>query len=189
MLTSWAHSLQTGTAPIDPLPPSRPSASQIQATTAASLLSTDALPRFSTCIDALDDLLAHFVPSSAPPPLFTQNGEPSGTQDPKGKRRAGNITPGMSVEIAGPPGIGKSCVALAMAVDARFMACRKRRRRSSQGGEVRGEGGEALIIGEYLGVPSIPMGRRSRLTRRHRGRNATRSNIQPRRERDTRIKR
>lgn len=95
----------------------------MQSATAASLLSTSALPRFSLCIEALDDLLGIFGPTSS-------NGASS--QNCKGKERAGGITTGQTVELAGPPGIGKTTIALGMVMEARLQVCDTARRREER---------------------------------------------------------
>lgn len=106
-------------------------------TTATELLQSQNRTRFSTFSTALDNLIWHFAPSAAEeiaPPLNL-----------KGKARAlipgaGAITPGMVLEISGPPGGGKTSVALAVALSARM----------GDGGE-EGEGKEkpqVLFIGE-----------------------------------------
>lgn len=38
--------------------------------------------------------------------------------DPKGKRKSG-LSPGMVLEISGPPGSGKTCACVALAISAR----------------------------------------------------------------------
>lgn len=73
------------------------------------------------------------------------------------------ITTGMNVEVAGPPGIGKTGIALGMMLEARLRVYQMRkRRRSSQssivngngngnegaeGDDTRDRGGEVLLIG------------------------------------------
>lgn len=63
----------------------------------------------------------------------------NGIEDPKRLRhemKNGAIVPGMSVEISGPPGAGKTVLATALAINARMSA----------EGE---DGAEVLVIGKF----------------------------------------
>ncbi|ADV19572.1 DNA repair protein Rad51, putative [Cryptococcus gattii WM276] len=84
--------------------------SQIQSSTAADLLSTSALPHFSTFSSSLDALISQFNSSTDVLPLSKRGEE---------FNQNGSIVPGMSIEISGPPGGGKSSIALAIAMSAR----------------------------------------------------------------------
>ncbi|OWZ62299.1 hypothetical protein AYX14_04120 [Cryptococcus neoformans] len=81
----------------------------VQSTTAADLLSTSDLPHFSTFSSSLDALISHLSSSTDALP---KQGEESDQR--------GSIVPGMSIEITGPPGGGKSSIALAVAMSARL---------------------------------------------------------------------
>ncbi|EAL23236.1 hypothetical protein CNBA3520 [Cryptococcus deneoformans B-3501A] len=83
--------------------------SHVQSTTAADLLSTSDLPHFSTFSSSLDALIGHLCSSTDALPT---RGEES--------NQRGSIVPGMSIEISGPPGGGKSSLALAIAMSARL---------------------------------------------------------------------
>lgn len=98
--------------PLTAAGPSRPT--QQQSSRASDLLSSAAETRFSTLSISLDTLIGHF--SSIPPPHSTQ-------RNMKGRDRSlvcAPITPGMVVELSGPPGGGKTCIALAIALSARL---------------------------------------------------------------------
>ncbi|BEJ16331.1 hypothetical protein CspHIS471_0509360 [Cutaneotrichosporon sp. HIS471] len=88
-------------------PASRPS-SPTRPQTAADLLHAAPGPRFSTLSGALDGLLAHYSPLHLEPHPHNLKG--------KGRAPVGAVVPGMVIEISGPPGSGKSAVALSMAL-------------------------------------------------------------------------
>ncbi|CAD6581699.1 MAG: hypothetical protein TREMPRED_003069 [Tremellales sp. Tagirdzhanova-0007] len=93
-------------------PPS--SDSHVHSSTAAELLSTAALPHFSTLCTSLDRLISHF--GSDP-----KNIEASYTRGKgKGRLLEGGITPGMAIELCGPPGGGKSAISIGIALSARL---------------------------------------------------------------------
>ncbi|KAK4689989.1 DNA polymerase kappa, partial [Tremellales sp. Uapishka_1] len=107
-----------------PILQSRPG---IHSATATSLLSSTALPRFSTFSSSIDSLISRVAPL-----------------DPKGKgKEKGYITPGMSIEIAGPPGIGKTAMCVGIVMSARL-----RRREMDTPDQV----GEPIVedVGEVL---------------------------------------
>nr|XP_019046461.1 hypothetical protein I302_05210 [Kwoniella bestiolae CBS 10118]OCF25391.1 hypothetical protein I302_05210 [Kwoniella bestiolae CBS 10118] len=111
----------------------------IQASTAADLLSSAHLPHFSTSSTSIDHLIAHFH-------------DPDRRRHPKRSSRKGKekedsaaITPGMAIEISGPPGIGKTAVALGIVLNARMTSI----------GETEvedGEAGEVLVIDTEGGI-------------------------------------
>lgn len=129
MLNSVAEA-QAGTL-IQGGQPATTQTSPIKSSTAAELLSSASKHRFSTLSPSLDRLIAQFSPSMA---YNTHNG----VEDPKRlwqETKYGAIVPGMSVEISGPPGSGKTVLSTALAINARMS----------------GEGDsdvEVLIIGE-----------------------------------------
>ncbi|GMK55255.1 hypothetical protein CspeluHIS016_0203110 [Cutaneotrichosporon spelunceum] len=91
--------------------PSRPSSrppSPSRAQTAADLLHAVPGPRFSTLSGAIDGLLAHYSPLHVAPQPLNLKG--------KGRALGGAVVPGMVLEISGPPGSGKSAVALSTAL-------------------------------------------------------------------------
>ncbi|XAO22570.1 hypothetical protein I312_101343 [Cryptococcus bacillisporus CA1280] len=90
---------------------SQHSQAQIQSSTAADLLSTSDLPHFSTFSSSLDALISQFNSSTDVLPLSKRGEE---------FNQNGSIVPGMSMEISGPPGGGKSSIALAIAMSARL---------------------------------------------------------------------
>lgn len=106
----------------------------IQSSTAADLLDPTSLPRFSTLSETLDSLIEQRTYSGGERTDQDRESIPPGS---------GAIVPGMAVEIAGPPGIGKTSLAVGLALNAR-MGRRGKRRSSLRGG---GETGEVLIIG------------------------------------------
>jgi hypothetical protein len=110
-------------------PASSPTKS-LQSQTAAQLL-TKPLPRFTTFSTSIDTLISHFTPIQSQQRYRTGNG--------KGKEKEGSIMPGMALEIAGPPGSGKTSIALAVMLSARM---------SSAPDD--GDGGEVLIIGQLV---------------------------------------
>lgn len=87
-------------------------ASPTKALTAAELLSTAALPRFSTFSPSLDRLIARH--STA-----TSQGH-MGYEWITNEQIRGSVMPGMSVEISGPPGSGKTVIGLSLALSARM---------------------------------------------------------------------
>ncbi|WWD03113.1 hypothetical protein V865_001160 [Kwoniella europaea PYCC6329] len=91
-----------------------PPQSQIQASTAADLLSSAYLPHFSTSSTSIDHLIAHFQDAARRrlPSKPSRKG--------KEKEDSAAITPGMAIEISGPPGIGKTAVALGIVLNARM---------------------------------------------------------------------
>lgn len=90
---------------------SQHSQAHIQSSTAAGLLSTSDLPHFSTFSSSLDALISQFNSSTDVLPLSKRGEE---------FNQNGSIVPGMSMEISGPPGGGKSSIALAIAMSARL---------------------------------------------------------------------
>ncbi|WWD17173.1 hypothetical protein CI109_101611 [Kwoniella shandongensis] len=88
--------------------------SQIQSSTAADLLSTASLPHFSTFSTSLDTLISRFSDADRD----TRDGISS--RKGKEKEDTGAIFPGMTVEISGPPGGGKTAVALGILLNARM---------------------------------------------------------------------
>lgn len=106
--------------------------SPIKASTAAELLSSSASNRFSTYSPSLDRLIAQYSPSMA-------HDTTHGVTDPKRlwqASRDGAIVPGMSVEISGPPGVGKSVLVTALAINARLAQDDK-------------NSAEVLVVGEH----------------------------------------
>jgi RAD51-like protein 2 len=98
--------------------PTKPPSSPVKSSTAAELLSTSSRHRFSTLSPSLDRLIAQFTPSLA---YNTHNG----VEDPQRlwqETKNGAIVPGMSVEISGPPGAGKTVISIALAINARMSA-------------------------------------------------------------------
>lgn len=104
--------------------------------TASALLHASARTRFSTLSTSIDDLIAHFatVPRS----------EHATRYNLKGKERTldvnvGAITPGLVFDLSGPPGSGKTCVSIGVALSARL----------GDGAEDGGDAApEVLLIGE-----------------------------------------
>lgn len=90
---------------------------------ALDLLHVAASTSFSSLSKALDDLLAHYSP-------LQSRGEGAPNLKGKGRSLCGSVIPGMVLELSGPPGAGKTAVALSMALSGRL------------------DGAEALIIGE-----------------------------------------
>ncbi|WVQ72375.1 hypothetical protein IAR50_001927 [Cryptococcus sp. DSM 104548] len=110
---------------------SQASQAQIHSATAADLLSTASRPHFSTLSASLDSLLGKFGgPSEHSKAQYSRKG--------KEKEHAGSIVPGMVVEISGPPGGGKTAIALALALSGRVSG-----RKEMDVNEV---AGEVLII-------------------------------------------
>ena len=117
-------------------PPS--SDSHVHSSTAAELLSTAALPHFSTLCTSLDRLISHF--GSDP-----KNIEASYTRGKgKGRLLEGGITPGMAIELCGPPGGGKSAISIGIALSARLGNQDLEQQQTAAGL------GEVLVIGEPL---------------------------------------
>jgi hypothetical protein len=75
----------------------------------------------------LDNLLGDFSPSSS---STAHLGHENGAS--KGKGKARGITTGQSVEIAGPPGIGKTTIAVGMVLEARLEVCERALRRQTE---------------------------------------------------------
>lgn len=99
------------------------------------MLSESATLRFSTFCSALDDLILAVSPQTFG----------SDTSPRKGKvKEIGALRPGMILELSGPPGIGKTSLALALATSARLGRRSKGRRPSLPNNE----GVEVLVIGE-----------------------------------------
>lgn len=113
--------------------PERFPQTQIASTPASSLLNNATnLPRFSTFCNPLDDLIAEF------------NSDIRSHWIRKGKQKAGydgSISPGMVVEVAGPPGSGKTSIGVALALSARLGRWTNRDEDSDI------EPGEVLIVG------------------------------------------
>ncbi|WWC62107.1 uncharacterized protein I303_104697 [Kwoniella dejecticola CBS 10117] len=114
--------------------------SQIQASTAADLLSSAYLPHFSTSSTSVDHLIAHFQDP------HKRQASKRPTRKGKEKEASAAITPGMTVEIAGPPGIGKTSMALAVVLSARLTAA------DQANEEEEAESGEVLIIDSEGGI-------------------------------------
>jgi RAD51-like protein 2 len=104
-------------------------------TPASALLSSPSECRFSTLSRPIDTLVGHFA-QVAP-------------RNRKGKERAGatgTIVPGMSLEISGPPGSGKTAMSIALALSARLGRWRGA---EEEGYEEEDEHiGEVLLIGK-----------------------------------------
>ncbi|WVQ99572.1 hypothetical protein IAU59_006708 [Kwoniella sp. CBS 9459] len=121
--------------------------SQIRASTAADLLSSAYLPHFSTHSSSLDNLIASFRPveRSVSPTFRSRKG--------KEKEDAGAITPGMTIEICGPPGGGKTSVALGIVLSARMARLRGRSlSEEANNEEAAEEAGEVLLIDTEGGI-------------------------------------
>ncbi|WWC89201.1 uncharacterized protein L201_004119 [Kwoniella dendrophila CBS 6074] len=116
--------------------------SQIQTSTAADLLSSTYLPHFSTSSSSIDNLIAQF--------RDPHREKPTAISSRKGKEKENSaaITPGMSIEVAGPPGSGKTCLALGIALNARMTVASGNRNEFIDGGEA----GEVLIIDTEGGI-------------------------------------
>ncbi|OCF41866.1 hypothetical protein I317_04276 [Kwoniella heveanensis CBS 569] len=119
--------------------------SHIRASTAADLLSSAYLPRFSTQSSSLDNLIASFRPveRSASPAFPSKKG--------KEKAHAGSIVPGMTIEVCGPPGGGKTTVVLGIVLSARMATVSGRGSMVNGGDEVE-EAGEVLLIDTEGGI-------------------------------------
>ncbi|ODN81976.1 hypothetical protein, variant [Cryptococcus amylolentus CBS 6039] len=117
---------------------SQTSQAHIQSATAADLLSTATQPHFSTFSASLDGLIGRFGLS-----ISSEAGSSC-----KGKERlhTGSIVPGMVVEISGPPGGGKSAIALAVALSARESGQKETELNGHSEGKAHSESGEVLII-------------------------------------------
>jgi hypothetical protein len=104
----------------------------VRSSTAAELLFDGSLPRYSTLSQTLDNLIAR-QPSTS-----------SVAEDDIGEISSGSgaITPGMTVELTGPPGIGKTSIGLGIVFSV-TVGNQKKSRPISQAGE-------ALIIGETI---------------------------------------
>ncbi|OCF60756.1 hypothetical protein L486_00396 [Kwoniella mangroviensis CBS 10435] len=117
-----------------------PPQSQIQASTAADLLSSAYLPHFSTSSTSIDHLIAHFQD----PGRCHLPSKP--TRKGKEKEDSAAITPGMAIEVSGPPGIGKTAVALGIALNARMTGI------NDAEDDERDPAGEVLIIDTEGGI-------------------------------------
>ncbi|KAK8864518.1 hypothetical protein IAR55_001768 [Kwoniella newhampshirensis] len=115
--------------------------SQVQSSTAAELLSTILLPHFSTFSTSLDTLISRF----GDPSSQYDHARDGRSRKGKEKEDTGAIVPGMTVEISGPPGGGKTAVALGIVLSAR-MAKMRGVDVSSDVEEGRRESGEVLIV-------------------------------------------
>lgn len=127
-------------ASLRPPPSQSPVKAHDGSLSASALLSSPASARFSTFSSTLDSLIGEFADMH---PRQTSR---------KGKVRAGEngmLVPGMSLEITGPPGSGKTSMAIAFALSARLGRWR--------GAEEEGYEEEAQDIGEVLiiGPPII----------------------------------
>ncbi|WRT66493.1 uncharacterized protein IL334_003452 [Kwoniella shivajii] len=126
----------------DPKPPLL-SQKHVQASTAADLLSSSYLPHFSTSSASIDNLIAHFKDPRHS--SFSSRASRKG----KEKDESAAITPGMTVEISGPPGGGKTALALGIVLNARTMKIKSRREDDEEAEE---EAGEVLIIDTEGGI-------------------------------------
>ncbi|ORY32818.1 P-loop containing nucleoside triphosphate hydrolase protein [Naematelia encephala] len=90
---------------------------RIHSSTAAELLETASKTCFSTFSSSLDSLISHFAPDAD----YVNDGRLD--REPKGKQKVwqgGHILPGMTIEVSGPPGGGKTSLALGIAINARM---------------------------------------------------------------------
>ncbi|WVR06935.1 hypothetical protein IAU60_003971 [Kwoniella sp. DSM 27419] len=128
-----------------------PTLTQIRATTAADLLSPANLPRFTTQSVSLDTLISKFsFPAGPSSPGHSQT-LASPTRKGKEKDRTGAIHPGMTLEISGPPGGGKTSVALGIALGARCSGALSEDDDSSAG-NASGRESEVLLIDTEGGI-------------------------------------
>ncbi|RXK37093.1 hypothetical protein M231_05681 [Tremella mesenterica] len=112
----------------------------VHALTASELLSTASPRCFSTFSSALDGLIERSLTGS-----FSENGnaDGEGRRLAKRGRHHGAISPGMVVEISGPPGGGKTVLSIALVLSARIGALETSAAPSGQFGQTKGE---VLII-------------------------------------------
>ncbi|ODN94175.1 hypothetical protein L198_05026 [Cryptococcus wingfieldii CBS 7118] len=111
---------------------------QIHSATAADLLSTATHPHFSTFSASLDGLIGKFS--------LSISSEAGSSRKGKERLHTGSIVPGMVVEISGPPGGGKSAIALAVSLSARESGQKERELNGHPEGKAHSEFGEVLII-------------------------------------------
>lgn len=109
---------------------------QLQAASAAELLYKSASHRYSTFSSALDDLVSSFSETKATSPRDDRTG-----LQREARAMEGHISPGMNIEISGPPGIGKTAILIGIMLSARM-------REDPETGS-----GEVLVVGEspFLG--------------------------------------
>ncbi|WVN88426.1 uncharacterized protein L203_103636 [Cryptococcus depauperatus CBS 7841] len=108
---------------------------QVQSSTAADLLSTKLLPRFSTLSTSIDGLINQFGVIPSEEIAFGKS---------NAKRYIGAVVPGMTIELSGPPGIGKSAIVIALALNSRCGGGSKETK--STGRQQNWDSGEVLII-------------------------------------------
>ena len=115
--------------------------------TAAELLSTKTLPHFSTCSSSVDHLISFFDPHFG---TRTDGHAREEVNDWKGRGGVleGSIVPGMTLELSGPPGAGKTAIAVGIALSAR--SGRRVRHPDSVSDGVLNDNdvGEVLLIGQ-----------------------------------------
>lgn len=114
----------------------------INSSTATDLLIAASRNRFGTFSPSLDQLISHFSPgpSKHAGTATIALGNPRTSTSRKGKEKersldSGHVCSGMAIEIAGPPGGGKTAIAIGLSLSARL----------SRGGDE--EAIEVLVIG------------------------------------------
>ncbi|TYJ54545.1 hypothetical protein B9479_004772 [Cryptococcus floricola] len=117
---------------------SQTSQAQIHSATAADLLSTATHPHFSTFSASLDGLIGKFG--------LSISSEAGSSRKGKERLHTGSIVPGMVVEISGPPGGGKSAIALAVALSARESGQKETELNGHSEGKAHSGSGQVLII-------------------------------------------